>query len=81
MGLDSIWDNEGNYLTKKSKGFSARSTGCSCCSSTLDTKEEVRKEMLDSLKYVVRGCNYFRWKVDDLVKEANKINNKELGGE
>ena len=73
MGLDSIWDDEGQYLKKNSKGFSARSTGCSCCSTTLDTEKEVRKEAIDSLHYILRATRYFKWDIDKLLKEAKKV--------
>lgn len=72
MGLDSIWDEDGEYLTKKSKGFSARSTGCSCCSSELFTEESVRKEVIKSLQDIFRAVRFFKWDIDILWKEAKK---------
>jgi len=72
MGLDSIWDAEGEYLTKKSKGFKASSTGCDCCSVKLTTEEEVRKEAIDSLHYILRATDFFKWNIQDLLKDARK---------
>ena len=73
MGLDSIWDENGNCLTKKSKGFTARSTGCSCCSYGLCDEKDVREEALNSLHYILRASRYFKWDIRKLIKEANKI--------
>lgn len=72
MGLDSIWTEEGDYLTKKSQKFKARSTGCSCCSCELHTEKEVRKEAIDSLSMITRASRYFGWDLDELIKEAKK---------
>lgn len=82
MGLDSIWGNDGEYLTKKSKCFSARSTGCSCCSTQLTTEKEVRKEVVDSLSYILRASDFFKWNIKDLLKEARKkiVRNSEVKG-
>ena len=76
MGLDSIWDEEGNWLTNKSNGFSARSTGCSCCSVKLETEKEVRKEAIDSLHWILRASRYFKWDIDSLLKKAKTEMNK-----
>jgi len=72
MGLDSIWDGDGEYLSKSSKSFRARSTGCDCCSVELDTPEEVRKEALDSLEYIVVACEFFGWDIDRLINKARR---------
>lgn len=72
MTFDSIWDEEGNWLTKSSKGFRARSTGCSCCSSELTTEAEVKKEVIDTLTFILRGADYFKWDVQKLLREAKK---------
>lgn len=70
MGLDSIWDEEGNYLTKESKGFRARSTGCSCCSCELETEEKVRKEAVDSLSFILIAADFFKWDMSEIITEA-----------
>lgn len=70
MGLDSIWNEEGDCLVKKTEGFKARSTGCSCCSSELATESEVRKEAIQSLMYILRAAWFFNWDFVELVKEA-----------
>jgi len=66
MGLDSIWDEEGDYLNKRSKGFFARSTGCSCCSIDLTTEEEVKKEAVSSLSYMIRAVRFFKWDIEEI---------------
>lgn len=72
MVLDSIWDEDCNYLKRRSKGFKARSSGCSCCSIDLSNEEEVRKEVIKSLVEVILARDYFRWDFTKLVKEARK---------
>ena len=72
MGLDSIWNAEGEYLTKKSKDFKARSTGCSCCSASLTTESDVKKEAIDSLTFIIKASNYFKWSLSEILKEAEK---------
>lgn len=72
MGLDSIWDDEGNFLTKKSKGFRAKSTGCSCCSSELTTENEVKKEAILSLGMIIRASDYFKWDWKRIMNEGKK---------
>lgn len=75
MGLDSIWNDEGEYLNLKprSKGFRARSTGCSCCSIELDTEAEVKREAIDSLMNVLLATQYFKWNFAELIKVARKL--------
>jgi hypothetical protein len=78
MGLASIWDEKGDYLTENSKGFSARTVGCGCCSVELTTELEVKKEALDSLGYILLACRFFKWDIKDLIKIAwNKKMEKE----
>jgi len=60
MGLDSIWTKDGEYLTNRKEGFSARSTGCSCCSVELITEEDVKSEAIDSLSVIIRAKRYFK---------------------
>lgn len=72
MGLHSIWNQDGDFLKKNSKGFSARSTGCSCCSTQLETEEEVKKEAVESLMYIMKACVYFDWDLGELAKLAAK---------
>jgi hypothetical protein len=72
MGLESLWNEEGEYLTKRSEKFRTRSTGCSCCSVQLDTEAEVRKEAIDSLSNVLLAQKYFNWDLDKLIREAKK---------
>ena len=73
MGLDSIWDEEGEWLTSKSKGFKARSTGCDCCSSELTTPDEVKKEAIDSLRWIWLASTYFKWNLKKMLSEAKKL--------
>ena len=80
MGLNGIWSDEGEYLKRKSKGFSARSTGCDCCSCTLDTEHEVRDEAVNSLVSILRAVRFFRWDFVLLVTEAKKVMRKEDRG-
>jgi hypothetical protein len=77
MGIDSIWTSEGNYLTDRKHRFKARSTGCDCCSIDLLTKEEVKKEVIDSLATVLRAHYYFRFSWFSLIKEAKEKIKKE----
>lgn len=72
MGLDSIWDDRGEYLVKESKGFDARSTGCSCCSHKLNTEKDVRKEAIESLSYILRATDYFGWDIQELKNQARE---------
>jgi len=72
MGLGSIWDHTGNYLTKRSRGFRARSTGCSCCSTELTTEAEVRKEAMDSLYWVMKAANYFGWDIKKMISQSKQ---------
>jgi hypothetical protein len=78
MGLDSIWGEDGNYLTQKSKGFSARCTGCGCCSHELESEKDVKEEAINSLEQVIRASKYFKWNIAELVKEAGKIEAKRI---
>lgn len=78
MGLEHIWDDEGNYLKKNSKGFRTRSTGCSCCSYDLTTKEEVEKEAIDSLMNVLIASDYFKFNFVNLISEARRKAKKEM---
>lgn len=78
MGLDSIWDEEGNYLTMKSKGFRARSTGCSCCSTQLETEEEIRKEAENSLIQIIISARFFKWDWENFFKKAKTKAYKEM---
>jgi hypothetical protein len=71
LGLDEIWSKESNWLTEKSKvkdGFKARSTGCGCCSTELETEEEVKKEAIDSLSMIIRAQRFFKWNMNELLK-------------
>lgn len=78
MGLDSIWDEDGEWLTSDSKGFKARSTGCSCCSIELSNEQEVREECVKSLSWILRAGYYFNWDFEDLMKDANvKLESRE----
>lgn len=72
MGLDSIWNYEGNYLTSRKEKFDARSTGCSCCSVTLDTEKEVRKEAIESLVEILLAAKYFGWSLKGMITEASQ---------
>jgi len=76
MGLDSIWDLDGNWLTKRSRGFRARSTGCSCCSTELDTEGKVKEEAIDSLRWVLKARDYFNWDFGKMVTKARKLGRK-----
>lgn len=72
MGLASIWDDQGNYLKSKprSTGFRARSTGCSCCSSELETEDEVKREAINSLAEILVAKEFFRWSLPKLMEAA-----------
>ena len=76
MGFKSIWDEDGNYLTKKSKGFRARSTGCDCCSVELTTKEEVEKEIIESFENILFAVDYFDFSIQELIKKAKEQKRK-----
>lgn len=77
MGIASIWDKNGNWLRMNSKGFSCRSTGCSCCSVELETEAEVKREAIDSLRWVWLASRYFKWDFEDLLKQAEKLHKEE----
>ena len=77
MVLDSIWDGKGEWLTKESKTFRARSSGCSCCSMELTTEKEVRKETISSLHWVLRASRHFKWDIQKLLEEGNEMMIKE----
>ena len=72
MVLNSIYDENGNYLTNKSKGFHARSCGCSCCSTDLHSEQDVKKEAIESLKVVLTASKFFKWDVQKLINRAKK---------
>lgn len=72
MGLDSIWNSEGDYLTKRTDKFEARSTGCSCCSMELDTESEVREHTIESLVEILTASKYFGWNFTKMIQEAKK---------
>ena len=72
MSLDSIWDDEGNYLNKKSKHWKARTTGCSCCSADIDSDEELKKNALDSLIEVIIAQEVLKQDILGWIKEAKK---------
>lgn len=78
MGLDSIWNEEGNSLRNRKEGFKARSTGCACCSANLDTEKDVKEEALWSLMWVMRAAYYFKWDQSTLEADAKKLWQKML---
>jgi hypothetical protein len=71
MGLNSFWSDKDNN-TKTDVGFSSRSTGCDCCSNQLDTKEEVRKEVVDSLIEILAAKEYFKFGFVGLIRDAKE---------
>ena len=70
MGIDNFWAEWENYRDLKRKGFSSRTTGCSCCSNELTDRKEIRKEAINSLYEVIKACEYFKWDIFALVRTA-----------
>ena len=73
MGLESIWNEELNLLRNRKEGFTARSTGCGCCSTSLDTEKQVKRETVESLMWVMRAAYYFKWDQSTLEKDAKNL--------
>lgn len=71
MGLDSFWSDKDSN-TETELGFYSRSMGCDCCSNRLETKEDVRKEVVDSLVQVLAAKEFFKFSLVGLLMDAKK---------
>ena len=52
--------------------YYARTNGCDCCSTELQNRGDIRDEAIESIKVVLTACDYFKWDIQELVKEAAK---------
>ncbi|MFA5132797.1 MAG: hypothetical protein WC444_05750 [Candidatus Paceibacterota bacterium] len=67
----SFWSNKDNKIDEE--GFSARSTGCGCCSHELTTQKEVEEAVVQSLVQILAAFEYFNFdlsKAEELEQRA-----------
>jgi hypothetical protein len=70
--MDSIWDNEGNYLNKNSKGWKARTTGCDCCSTDITELKDLKGCVISNFVEILIAQEYLKWDLKDLINKAKK---------